>query len=220
VSVLLSVKKNNDHVIATVTIKNNGDKSYYSTPYSLPWYNTNPDGSKTSSVCWESFHVTTSNVLLHFFGLKCDGRGDFNKNEWREIKPQESISFNTTLNDVYEFPIGKRLYEITTSNYTLVNDEWFFQRSINELLFPILNMNAAKICPVSQDIVYIYREEQICVTYYDNFSGIGEVLYHAGIDGESNENEISIRSEPVMIEIDGSKIRSLYDSYPYKSNKK
>lgn len=215
ISVLLSVKKNNDYVIATVTIKNNGSKSYYSSPYSLPWYNTNPDGSKTSSICWESFHVTTSNILLHFFGLTCDG-GDSNKSEWREIKSQESISFNTTLNDVYELPTDKRIYEITTSNYTLVNDEWFYQRSIKELLFSILNVDSTKICPISQHVVYAHRDERICESYNDNFSGIEEVLYRAGINGESNENEISIRSEPVVIEIDGSKIQSLYERYPYK----
>ncbi|WP_330986296.1 MULTISPECIES: hypothetical protein [Enterobacterales] len=215
--VRLSINKIKNNVLATVKIINNSNESYYMTPMSLPFSMTAPDGSETSVLCWDSFQLTTDNIMLYSFNANCHHGGNFERREWRKIKSHESKIFSTNLNHNYEFLADKRTYEIVTSNYFLVNDGWFIQRSINDLIFSILNMDAAKVCPLTRDVFYIYKTERLCGTYFDDYAGIQSMLNYAGITGENHDNEISIRSEPVTIEIDGSKIKSLYDKYPYKS---
>lgn len=211
----MSVKKQHDNIVAVTKISNRGSESYFIRNATFPQHFDDGNGLTSLMQCWSNVIITTDDIMLYFFGSTCDGLS-LDRNEWTEIKPHDVLEVTTVLNESFEFLTDKRRYEIFSSDYWMVKESWFVQRSINELLFPILNMNAAQTCPVSREVFYIYKEERICESYFDNFSGIAEVLYRAGINGESNDNEISIRSEPVMIEIDGSKIRSLYDSYPYK----
>lgn len=211
VSMTLAIEVIGGDILAHVKINNESEISYYVQGLSIPWDVSSSDGTKTSVLCWSSFQIISNNIKLSFLGSICDSGSNLDKSEWYEIEPHKSLAFTTSLNDNYEFLTDKRVYEIVTSRYTLVNDNWFIQRSINDLIFSIFNMDAAKICPVTRKIYYGYRKEDICETYFNDVDGIMFLLYSVGITGENHDNEISIRSEPVTIEIEGSKIKSLYD---------
>ncbi|WP_330985860.1 MULTISPECIES: hypothetical protein [Enterobacterales] len=218
ISIDLSIKKEQNNIVAITNIQNSGRDSFFITNTSFPHEDINPDGSKTSTLFWSSVLITTDNIMLKYLGGSPNFGGlSLDRDDWTEIKPNKMLSFVTVLNDNFEFLIDKRRYDIVTSDYWMVKENWFIQRSINDLIFSILNMDAAKVCPLTRDVFYIYKTERLCGTYFDDYAGIQSMLNYAGITGENHDNEISIRSEPVTIEIDGSKIKSLYDKYPYKS---
>lgn len=211
----LSVKQIDGDVLATINILNNGKESFFIENSFFPHTYTHEDGSTTSELSWSSVLINTDNIMLHFFGNTCCGGISEDQRDWTEIKSDKALSFITVLNDNFEFLTDKRRYEIVSSNYWMVKDDWFTERSIWQSLFSIFNMTMAQVCPVASEVFYVYKEERICKSNFNTYIGIRELLDRVGIDGSNSDNELFIRSEPVTIEIDGSKIRSLFTRPPY-----
>ncbi|WBM70831.1 hypothetical protein OH773_00755 [Buttiauxella sp. WJP83] len=215
ISLDLSVKQIDGDVLATVNIFNHGKESFFIKNLSFPYTHTHEDGSTTSDLSWPSVIINTDNIMLHFFGNTCCGGISEDQRDWTEIKPDKVNSFTTVLNDSFDFLTDKRRYEIVTSNYVMVKENWFTERSIWQSLFPILNMTIAQVCPVTRKVFYVYKEGRICESNFNTYTGVRKLLDRVGINGRNKDNELSIRSEPVTIEIDGSKVRSLFTRPPY-----
>lgn len=210
----LSIEQKNNDVLATVTIKNLGTKTFYIRKIEFPLYlsseKPNKHGVAKSMSCGSGFFVTTSNILLDYLGSMCDYGGNFDKEDWAEFQAGETFSYTVMLNDSFEFFHDKKNYEIGTAEYNLVNDEWFLDRDIYNYLFSIFDVELYD-CYLKGNVKYIYKKNKICQRYYFRDKGMEKTFDMISFDGINNDNEINIMSNQVSVGIDGRKIKSLFD---------
>ncbi|HKM97930.1 MAG TPA: hypothetical protein VJY99_14725 [Buttiauxella sp.] len=211
-SIKLAIQRKGKESWATVTIKNLGAKSFYIRGLEFPSIPPNQIKNKnlTFMLCGRNFIITTGNILLDYLGGVCDYRGDFVKSEWTKFAPNVSLSYTVILNDNSKFFSDKTRYNIGTTEYGLVNDDWFIERSIFDYFFSILDMNPSN-CHISDGKRYIFPEDRICNYYFYDKKDIKYIFDQFNFTGVNKENEFSIRSNLVSVEIDGSNAKSFYD---------
>lgn len=211
-SIKLSITQKDNEYWATVTINNSGEKSFYIRSLEFPSIPPSQTKNKnlTFMLCGRNFIITAGNILLDYLGGVCDYRGDFEKSEWTEFTPKTALSYTVILNDNSKFLPDKRNYNVGTTEYNLVNDDWFLSRSIHYYFFSILDMNQSN-CHISDEERYIFPERYVCNYYYYDENDIKHILDRFDYTGVNKNNEFSIRSNLVNIEIDGRNAKSFYD---------
>lgn len=192
VSIALSVEQENSSVIGIVNIKNLGSEIFY-IKYIDP-----------------SLRITTGNIMLDYLGALVDYGGDFEKSEWTEFPPGKELLLTIIINNNYEFFADKKYYDFVTSKYEIVNDKWFLEHDIYELLFSSINLGAYD-CDLVDNPRYIYLKRFICVNYHYYEGEIKNMFNRFNFDGISKDNQLFIKSNQVNIEVNGSKLKSLYD---------
>ncbi|WP_163351179.1 hypothetical protein [Klebsiella aerogenes] len=120
----LSIKEEQRVILATVRFKNDGASSLF-----IP--------KRSFSSLSRNFLITTDNIMLKYLGGRFDYGGDFERDDWIEVPPKKMASFTQILNENYEFLPGKRLYNIGSLEYTVVNEGWFIDKSIYNKLISI-----------------------------------------------------------------------------------
>jgi hypothetical protein len=191
-SVVLSVTQKDSNVIATVNIKNSGSETFY-----IKYIEPGP-------------LITTGNILLDYLGPLIDYRGDFEKQEWVEFLPGKVLSSTSIVNHDHEFFPSKIYYNLVTEEYILVNDKWFLERGIYSYLFSILDMGIYD-CDLNDNPIYVYLERFLCTSHYYKDNEIQSLFNRLNFDGINKDNMFTIRSNQVNVEIDGSKVKSLYE---------
>lgn len=140
-SVNLSIKKEKKNILAVVSIKNLGGKSFFIREIEFPssFASLKHNENTISISCRMSFYITTGNIILDYIGALCDYMGNNDKEDWTEFSPGVERSYTVVLNDSFEFIPGKKYYNIGTTEYNVVNDDWFLERSMYSYFFDPVN---------------------------------------------------------------------------------
>lgn len=214
-SIKVTVTTENNNVLALVNIKNSGLSSFYIRKIAFPIILSSATYDKNrniaSQLCSMSIFVTTGSTVLDYLGGRCNYGGNFEKEDWVEFTPGMTFTHTVILNDNFEFFPDRRYYNVGTSDYDMVNEKWFLDRSIYDHFFSILEINQYE-CHLTNDIQYIFLKEDICDVYYGARTNIKKLFYRLHFTGINEHNEFTLRSRQVNLEIDGSKIKSLYDN--------
>ncbi|RJT18785.1 hypothetical protein [Buttiauxella izardii] len=212
-SVGLSIAQKYHDILATVTIKNSGDEIFYIRDVEFPLYlsseELNKHGVSKSLSCGAQFFVTTGNIELDYLGSMCDYGGNFDKEDWAEFPPGKEFSYTVIINDDFEFFPGKKYYNIGTTEFSLVNDKWFLERDMYIYMFAIFDMKIYD-CYLTDEPTYVYNYSRLCGGYQYKEDGMKDIFYMVAFDGVNKDNEITIMSNQVSVEIDGSKVKSLF----------
>jgi len=213
VSLDLSVKVKNNDVLATIKFQNRSDESYFIIKNHLPNdYLILPSDTETpisSIFCGLVFNVTTNDVKLFFFGNTCGYPGDLDHDEWLEIPARKGFSFTIRMNDYIYFLPGEKAYNIESSNFFIVTEKWFIQKSINEKLFNIFTPYSHE-CQQRNGIHYIYHENEICESDYIS-DELESFMQRFNFNGENESYSFKIRTDEVSVVINGDHLHSLYD---------
>ncbi len=197
----LSIKKERDSILAVVRLKNNGNKHIFIREIQF-------------SALSMYFLITTDNILLKYLGGRFDYGGDFDRNDWIELYPGRMVSLTQKLNDNYEFPLGKRIYNIGSLEYSVVDEQWFIKRSIFKNLISITTPETNN-CNIRENMPLILKESRLCLPNYGergiSLRKLFRDLEFYTFDTIDMNNSFRIRTNQVLVEIDGDKISSLYE---------
>jgi len=213
VSLDLSVKQKNNDVLATIKFKNRSDESYFFIKNNLPYdYLTLPSNAKTPIsplFCGLIFNVTTNDVKLFFFGSTCGYPGDLEHDEWLEIPARKGFSFTTRMNDYLYFLPGERAYNIDSSEFFIVTEKWFIEKSINKSLFNILTTYSWG-CQLRKNIHSIFHGNERCEPDYIS-DELESFMHRFNFNGKNANYSFKIRTNQVSVVINGDHLHSLYD---------
>ncbi|WP_330986211.1 MULTISPECIES: transposase [Enterobacterales] len=197
INVTLSVQKSKGKVLALVRFYNKSGRSYYVHRNFLPSH---------GSMCDSAFLITTDNIKLDYLGRHCQYESDgikYIRSNREEIKPGKSYSFFYTLNKEYEFLPGKHQYNIGSLEYSLVTDEWFIEYDIYVLMFRMFYGYA--YCPeLTYDYVVLNRR-WYCTSSGPEESELRYFLEQLGFDGGRSKSSFEIRTNQVIVTINGTK---------------
>ncbi|WBM70190.1 hypothetical protein OH773_18900 [Buttiauxella sp. WJP83] len=209
----ISIEEKNNNALATIKFHNNSNESYFFIKNHLPYnYLMLPSHSKipvSPLFCGRTFGVTTADIRLFFFGNTCGYPGDLGRDEWQEIPSGKGFAFTTTLNDYIYFMPGKKSYNFESSNFYIVTEKWFTEKSINEELFSIFT-SPTDICQTRENPRYIYNEDKICEPDYTP-RALESFMQRFDFNGKNKDYSFEIRTNEVSAEIDGTHLNSLYD---------
>lgn len=203
--VLLNIEKNDkDKLIAITKFVNKSNKSYFIHNFFITLFK---DKSMYgySSGCRQDFLIVTNSARLEYMGYSCHSYDeDPNSGNWVKIGPGKSFSMKTYLdNSLYTFPSGLRKYSIGTLEYNFVDEDWLSFQRVNVMISAILEWQDH--CGFNQ-----WRRELIFNHDCNKNVGIVEknffrTNYFFGSYSEAlSQHEFKIRSEPVIIEVNGS----------------
>lgn len=199
----LSLHQKNKYLQATVSFQNKSNKSYFvhrkglivlHDPYFYP-------------LCSDVFSITTDGIILHFLKSACIYFIEDENKHWKEIPAGKNYSFTVNLNEAYAFPYGNRRYNIGSKEYDVVTKEWFHELNIFTLMFSILEWRIS--CRVNKNISHIERLINDCEQEETSFK------YHLeriGIRRENSNNQFNIRTNQVIIYINGEELKHSYDN--------
>ncbi|HBA6820089.1 TPA: hypothetical protein J1W43_003791 [Escherichia coli] len=197
----LSITKERDSILAVVRLKNNSNKHIFIREIEFSALSMN-------------FLITTDNILLKYLGGRFDYGGNFDRNDWVELYPGKMISLTQKLNDNYEFLPGKRLYNIGSLEYSVVNEQWFIERSIFKNLISVISPETNS-CNVRENTPLVLKERWLCLPDYGerevSLEKLLKDLEFYTFDTIDVNNSFRIRTNQVLVEIDAGKISSLYE---------
>ncbi|EAN4680372.1 transposase, partial [Salmonella enterica] len=161
-----------------------------------------------------NFIITTDDILLKYLGGRFDYGGDFERDDWIEVHPKKTIFFTQVLNDNYEFLPGKRIYNIGSLEYAVVNEGWFIDKSIYSNLISITKPKADN-CHVKEKASYVLKKRLLCMSHLRGKElSLEQILGSFGFHNFYTINgnkSFRIRTDQIVVEIDGDKISSLYE---------
>lgn len=216
----LTVRQEGQYVLATVTFKNKSIQPYYIHKSRLPGEN----GTDFYPLCGNTFSIRADDIHLDYIGNRCQ----FTDNcfgelaNWYEISPGEEYQFTVKLNDFYidintntyaygyVFPEGVKRYNIGSLEYSIVNEKWFIEQSMYELIFDILDFkyqyckgDRANHVIEIHDLCSIYYSETPSVFYFER--------YLKDLNGNNfGDTYFEIRTNQVILNIDGGTLLSPY----------
>lgn len=197
----LSITKKRDSILAGVRLKNNSNKHIFIREIEFSALSMN-------------FLITTDNILLKYLGGRFDYGGNFDRHDWIELYPGKMISLTQKLNDNYEFLPGKRLYNIGSLEYSVVNEQWFIERSIFKNLISVISPETNS-CNVRENTPLVLKERWLCLPDYGerevSLEKLLKDLEFYTFDTIDVNNSFRIRTNQVLVEIDAGKISSLYE---------
>ncbi|EFB5172135.1 hypothetical protein KYK43_000004 [Escherichia coli] len=226
VDVRLTVKQIDSRVLAKISFTNLGGSENFIHRRLLPISSHTSEPYFFSPLCEDSFLISTSGFYLKFRPSAtniCDffeddandelyfGMGDNCdiKSEWVKLSSGETKVFTVNLNEAYSFLPGSHWYTFKSLTYRIVNNKWFFQRSINKSLFTIIDFHYPSCqggAPYIQNIndmceygALMKKEQNMSNFMFDFFPAGGE-----------NRNYVDITSNKIRLKIDGSKVKT-YD---------
>ncbi len=201
---ILNVKQYLGNVIATVLIRNDSSLTYYVHKQNLPVSYSILSGS--TGYCGDMFLITTSNIRLDYLGGRCEYNDNTDRNSWIVIPAKKELKLVTKLNESYAFPKKTLRYNIGSLEFSLVNENWFIRKTIFEKLFSILNFNSS--CFVYNNQHYVFDGNGYCEDGRGN--NVESFLLSLGFYDYNNDSFL-LRTNQVIIEIDGRKISSAFD---------
>lgn len=202
----LSIKKNNNNILATLSFKNEKSHPYFIRTTSLPYIPTeNKEIASDIKLCRMLFFISTANISLDYLGSICDYRSSFEKDDWYKLSPHSEVHFQIKLNEYYYFMPNIKIYSIRTTDFTFVKQEWFIEQNINKKILSLIgdgnNPHQYHIPPHLPPIKnnYISESNQL-IKFMDRFN----------FKGINSNNILMVKSNQVHIKIDGKKVKSLY----------
>lgn len=192
----LVVKVVKENVVAKVTIRNNSEESYFFSKKKLPLAN--------GVLCDERFLITTENIKLDYLGGWCNFGTIFYKEDWLEISPQSMYSYTVVLSDFYAFLPKTRMYNIGGFEYSINNKNLIYWLGAIKLMSEVFSLNYD--CEFNNGLYYM-----------DNLDVAGEckdndiVRYLSAMGFYGVPPSHVIRTNEVLVEIDGQQIKSLRD---------
>lgn len=197
------VQQKSSDVMAIVSFHNTGKKKYYvyKNRLALKKYLT--------PLCDHAFSIASEGISLVYLGGRCMFEGE--DTDWVVIPAGKIFSYTVKLNDAYLFPPGKRRYNIGTLKFRIATDTYFYEERIYRYLFSIANW---KYYPCKNKRYYSLRRIiDLCEKenpWRDNT--IESFMYEFNYDGHAPNSYFEARSNQVVIEIDGDKLSSPYDT--------
>ena len=209
INIHLGVRQENNHALATVSFYNRSQQSYFvhrsrlDEPKSSPFY----------PLCSHTFSIATDNIRLIYLAKRCQFEDESNDKEsnWLELPAGKTFSYTVILNDAYLFPPGNRRYNIGSMEFLLASDIFFHEKRVNKFLFSILDWKYYS-CITLKNANYLRGVNGLCKVQYrwkkDTIKGLMYKFYHYGLN---SDNYFEIRSNQVVVEINGNKLTSPYD---------
>ncbi|ECF3155635.1 hypothetical protein ACVUCS_004460 [Salmonella enterica subsp. enterica] len=204
--VLLIEGIRNGRLKLTTQLINKSNKSYFIHSIFLTLFKVNSNDGYSSS-CRQDLLIVTKSARLEYMGTFCHGYDDSpDSGDWVELVPGKIYSMSMYLdNTLYTFPSGHRMYSIGTLEYPFVDAQWFSHQRINYSTFNILKWRYE--CKVDRRKNYLISLN-VCINntsiIEDNFYKFIQ-LYTVDDNGTS-QHEFKIRSEQILIDIDGSEL--------------
>lgn len=191
----LSINVDGGYVIATVVFENNSGQSFYLYKKQIP----TPDGK----LCDERFYITTGNIKLDYLGGWCNYGSTFNEQDWIEVPTGEKYSYSVLLNQFYEFMPEMKNYSIGGLEQFIINHEWIVKYHIRNFMRSILTSYDS----CKHDYNFNYANNIESTKTYNEIS-ILDYLSNLGLYDEKPHG--IIRTNEVLIDIDGGKIKGFY----------
>lgn len=201
----LEVRQEGSNVIAEVNFYNRSHHSYFIFKNNIGLSN----GDGFYPLCDDAFMVTTEGIRLDYLGMFCA----FDSNQyidekinWLEIPAGNAYSFTINLNDVYNFLPEKRRYNIGSLEYIIVNNDWFTEQLIYGYygtLFSILDWQY--MCKVNEGGNYIEKRWLCESDAARDDKSAQSFLRRFDYDGLDRGNYFKIRTNQVVIDVDGDK---------------
>lgn len=225
----LSVEQKKLRVLAIIKFTNRGKKDYFIHRRLLPFRPDANDPYFFSPLCQNAFFISTEGVRLEFLPLAtniCNYVEDDDndalyigrqnscdiKSEWMKIASGKTIYFKVNLNDAYSFLPGEHWYRIVSLKYRIADDKWFLQRTINNLLFSIMDFHHL-LCQKSNDGFYMQKLYDLCERDYAvQEKSIANFMGNFFPYGGKNKNYFDITSNQVFLKINGSEVKSYHDT--------
>ena len=222
--VTLSVKQIEHNVSATIKFTNKDKIDHYIHKRLLP---INPDVNNPyffSPLCQDAFLIYMDEIRLKFLPRAtniCEyiddddndelyiDRNDSNNiiSEWVELPSGKTISFNVMINNAYYFEPGSHWYKIVSLKYRIADSKWFSQRSINKLLFFIINFRYQP-CHKYNSPYNLQKLTSICKNYYyEEENNITKFIHKYFPNGGLNKNHIDITSNEIHVKINGDNVK-------------
>ncbi|EHG3460254.1 hypothetical protein JZC40_003991 [Salmonella enterica subsp. enterica serovar Moero] len=205
VDVRLVVKQSIDSVLAVITFSNNSSQSYFLPKIYYPMRFDKDNGQVSDALCGKKISIITGDINLDYLNGSCPFDFDVDISRWTEIKPEENISLQIKLNDMYAFLPGERDYYVKTLKYKLVKSKWFVLKSINKSFFSIL-MKRNSCDNYNSEAIFDSGVTCDDPEFDENISFFVKNFW----DKDDSDNSIYANSNEVFVKINGSKIR-----YPY-----
>jgi len=201
ISVQLSVQQQiSGRVLASIYFDNRSTQNYFILKDRLPrkWR----DGF--GAMCDASFLITTNQIKLDYLGRYCEFESIELKNYWQKIPAGNNFSSSVLLDLPYEFLLGRHRYNIGSIEYFVVNDEWFIDQWIYKSFFSILEgLNTPQTH--KGGCFYLHK-----VCYDENNPKEKDTLKfflkRFGFEGKRVDSSFEIRTNQVVLEIDGDKL--------------
>lgn len=194
----LSIDKKEKSVFGTIIIKNYGKKSVFI-----------PDVSFSENS--KNFSIITSNIVIKYLGGLIEYRGNYERDDWLEISPGETVSLTQKLNDKYEFLPGEHFYNISSKEYVVVTEKWFLEKSINDKFSSIITPQNG-VCFIRDKPHLVLEMQWLCTSdVTKNSLSVWDFLEIFGLQYSYGNTSYKIRSNEKIIEIDGDHLTSLYD---------
>lgn len=204
----LTVQQKKQTVIATVKFDNQSDHPFYVHKSRLAMQHIGQD-----SLYEHAFLIASEGIFSFFIGHRWhfDDETNESKTGWEKIQANGTYSFTVTLNDTYSFLPGKRRYNIGSLEYSVVNEQWFVDSSTYESLFSILDWTYLN-CHIPEGIYYMRKINNLCTSnYWNRNQRVRSFLYNLNFLGFDDNNYFEIRTNQVVISLDGDKLTSPYD---------
>lgn len=208
----LSVEKKVHQALAKVTFNNSSKESYFIHRNRLTLDNDGEDVSTISSTCGKTFVISTNSILLDYLSSRCEFDEYNFDHDWVEIPAGQSRSFSFVLNDAYVFLPGEHRYDIGSLEYYFTDAKWIRKKKIYRSLFDIIKFRVG-ICSSRLGGDYIFQKNNShCEPEDEDLIDIEYFLWRLGLNGGLEKMYYNIRTNQVVIDIDGSDIHSLYDN--------
>lgn len=208
----LSVEKKKYQVLAKVIFNNLSKESYFVHRNRITLDNDDAEVGIISSMCGKTFAITTNNVLLDYLSSKCEFDEYNFDHDWIEIPARQSRVFSFILNDAYVFLPGEHRYDIGSLEYYFTDVRWIRKKKIYRSLFDIMKFRVG-ICSSRLGGDYLFQKDNgYCASEDEDSINIEYFLWRFGLNGGIEKMYFNIRTNQVVIDIDGSDVHSLYDN--------
>lgn len=204
IDVLLTVKQENNNVLADVIFHNKSNRNYYINKWRLPSFTGDPF---FGVMCSSSFLITMGNIKFDYLGNSCDF-GDDMEDWWLKIEPGEEFSYTIPLNRAYEFLPGKHRYQIGSLEYPIVTEQWFSEKKIYNTMFSILDSRS--LCPIKTNNPLVLERWFLCPQYESGENDLRRILNNIGFNSNESEYYFELRTNEVSVLIDANRATSYY----------
>lgn len=203
----LLVQNRGHDIVAKVGFYNRSHQTYYIHKSRLAI-----DDPEFYPLYGHAFSIASDGVSSYYLGHRWHFDDEVNESRdgWEEIPARKIYSFTIKLNAAYAFLPGRHHYNIGSLEYSIVNKQWFVDQEIYKNLFSILALTYFD-CQVKKDEPYVLKVNELCTLDDSSDISIGEFLYNLGFHGFDPNNYFEIRTNQVVIDIDGDKLTSPYD---------
>lgn len=213
-SIVLSVKQQENEVLASISFQNKSKEDYFIHISRLP-FNPGKKNDRFYLLCENIFNIVSGNIQLDFLGSRCDLDYDLFINdemsEWVEIKKNKDVSFDIVLNGSYLFLPGTKEYDIRTFDYIIAKNKWFVLKHINEKTFSIMDFSYSE-CRPEYIFYYVQKLNEICDSNIWKTEAIQDFMSLYFPKGDENNNYFLIGSNKTSVNINGDKVKSFYNT--------